>query len=57
MVSQAGPIIPLDNKTKSPEPVENTLFTHYSDTPKNKGITDKEPASNYEITDDGQLTY
>ena len=42
MESKTGPVIPSGNKTKSPEPIEKTLFTHCSDTMKNKGITESE---------------
>ena len=55
--SKTGSVIPSTNKTMISELVENTLFPHFSDAMKNKGTTDKEPTSDYEVMDDGQLTY
>jgi len=38
-------------------PFENTSFTHCSEGMKNNGTTNKEPTSDFEVIDDGQLTY
>jgi hypothetical protein len=55
--SKTGSVVSSNNKTMISEPIENTLFTHCPDAMKNKGTTDKEPTSDYEVMDDGQVTY
>jgi len=55
--SKTRSVIPSINKTIVSELIENTLFTHCSDATENKGTTNKGPTSDYEVMDDGQLTY
>jgi len=54
---KTGSVVSPSNKMTTSEPVENTSLSHCHDAMKNNGITDKEPISDYEVLDDGQLTY